>query len=563
MTGPGAVGLLEGALHRAVEDRLVPRRQLLGDGALERHAAQRLAGRPTSRGRSRWRAARCGRTRWRSTGGGRAGRPPPRPGARPACGCRGRSPTAAGSPATAAGPARRRRRRARGGVMWAWTRSRSRPASTASATSPRELLGGRLGERHAGRAVVGALEEEPLAVDRQRSSERMRTWRSPVRRRALVGRRCRPRAGSSAHLDARRRARAGSPSARGHHSAGRSTVERSTRPRSRRRRAAARPRGRGPARAVVRSVTVAGARSLSSTARSATTAPLGGRLAAQRRAGGRCAPGRSAVDADRPPDAAGVPVGVEAVPVLEHAGDVALGGLVASAARRSPRRRGGARDRAAQRLGDLEGVRDEVALGVARGRRRRARRRPGRRGRRSVSQARRPSRWRRAGRSGAGRAAGRRRRRTPGSERQWPGTAIGSQSAVVEVRSRARCGAGPRRRRRLARCRSAPSEARRLPGPDAPRIAPSGRGRVASDRLADEPTLRPATLGQLRESGWELDPGQGGDAAQRGRADPGRRAAVPERARLRGHGPAAARERAPRRPRRDLPRASAARPRPA
>ena len=30
-----------------------------------------------------------------------------------------------------------------------------------------------------------------------------------------------------------------------------------------------------------------------------------------------------------PPDAAGVPVGVEAVPVLEHAGEVALGGEVA------------------------------------------------------------------------------------------------------------------------------------------------------------------------------------------------------------------------------------------
>ena len=70
-----------------------------------------------------------------------------------------------------------------------------------------------------------------------------------------------------------------------------------------------------------------------------------------------------ALEPHRTPDAAGVPVGVDAVPVLEDAGDVALRGAIGLT---------GARDLdreevlAAPRhvLGDVELVREEVALGV-------------------------------------------------------------------------------------------------------------------------------------------------------------------------------------------------------
>ena len=54
-----------------------------------------------------------------------------------------------------------------GRVMWPWMRSRSRPASAASATSRAQVFGRRLGERHPGGPGVGALEEQPLAVDGQ------------------------------------------------------------------------------------------------------------------------------------------------------------------------------------------------------------------------------------------------------------------------------------------------------------------------------------------------------------------------------------------------------------
>ena len=76
------------------------------------------------------------------------------------------------------------------------------------------------------------------------------------------------------------------------------------------------------------------------------------------------ADGPGPLDAHRPPDPARVPVGVEAVPVLEDAGEVALGGAVAGG-------RAGDLDGeevlgpVAQRVGDLEGVGEEVALGVA------------------------------------------------------------------------------------------------------------------------------------------------------------------------------------------------------
>ena len=107
----------------------------------------------------------------------------------------------------------------------------------------------------------------------------------------------------------------------------------------------------------------AGARRCRASARSTSTArsAVASRHSTRRRAM-RTGPGLG--DAHRAPDAARVPVGVEAVPVLEHAGDVALGGQVG-------RRGAGDLDgevvlaAGAQRVGDLEGVRDEVALGVA------------------------------------------------------------------------------------------------------------------------------------------------------------------------------------------------------
>ena len=105
------------------------------------------------------------------------------------------------------------------------------------------------------------------------------------------------------------------------------------------------------------------ASSLSSVARSTSTArsAVASRHSARSRA---MRTGPVSVDAHRPPDAARVPVGVEAVPVLEDAGEVALGGEVGRAG-------AGHLDgevvlaAGAQRVGHLEGVREEVALGVA------------------------------------------------------------------------------------------------------------------------------------------------------------------------------------------------------
>ncbi len=67
---------------------------------------------------------------------------------------------------------------------------------------------------------------------------------------------------------------------------------------------------------------------------------------------------------DRPPQTSGVPFGIDAVPVLEDPGDVALGRAIALGST-------GRLDRedvigtGGHRIGDLEGVREEVALGVA------------------------------------------------------------------------------------------------------------------------------------------------------------------------------------------------------
>ncbi len=70
------------------------------------------------------------------------------------------------------------------------------------------------------------------------------------------------------------------------------------------------------------------------------------------------------VEADGAPDAARVPIRIEAVPVLEDAGQIAFGRAIARRAARDLRGKEvlGA---GAKVFGDLEGVREEVALGVA------------------------------------------------------------------------------------------------------------------------------------------------------------------------------------------------------
>ena len=152
----------------------------------------------------------------RSTGGGRAGRRPRAPGAPPACGSCGRSPTAAGSPATAACRARRRRRTAPGAAMWPCTRRRGRarrrgPArrrarSSAGVASPSAMPR---------RRQVGALDEHPLAVDREHPVAAAPPRASPVRTLRGVADRRRRR-----DLDRRPSVSGWSPSDHGHHSRG-------------------------------------------------------------------------------------------------------------------------------------------------------------------------------------------------------------------------------------------------------------------------------------------------------------------------------------------------------
>jgi hypothetical protein len=91
--------------------------------------------------------------------------------------------------------------------------------------------------------------------------------------------------------------------------------------------------------------------------------PLGGRVAAQH-AQPRDAHRPGLGDAHRAPDPARVPLGVQAVPVLEHARQVSLAGEVRLARARHLHREQ-VLAALAQRVGDLERVGHEVALGVA------------------------------------------------------------------------------------------------------------------------------------------------------------------------------------------------------
>ena len=206
--------------------------------------------------------------------------------------------------------------------MWAWIRSRSSPASHASSTS-----------RASSSGVASAIAIrvgpwfEPLRKRRSPLTlaihERRRTWRSPVRR-------CRasevppPSSASSTHTDVEVVERRRRPSARGHQSSGRSIVIVHSRSLA--------PAASGwsatwstpPSGAVHRHR--AGGVAVERGAQHEHR-PLGRGLAAQRAQPGD--PHRARLGhPHRPPDAAGVPVGVEAVPVLEHAGEVPLGGEV-------------------------------------------------------------------------------------------------------------------------------------------------------------------------------------------------------------------------------------------
>ena len=277
------------------------------------------ANRPTSRAgvgvgaraRRRARTARCGRTRSPPTGGGRADRPPRGPGARPACGCPGRSPTGGACPARAAGRPRRPRRRARAGRRGrapAAGRGRSRRRGRRRAAPPR-------GSPRPGPCAVGpwfaplTKRRSPLTDTTQ---SRIATCRSPVRERPPVAGPVRAVGGD---LDGdvlerlvAERVRPPEPGLGDRHgplelvlAAGQRDVlgvvgaadgggdrwrrrprPRRARPAPRRRPASRRPGGTAPAGAGCGSAPVVSMR-------------------------------------DRPPDAAGVPVGVEAVPVLEDA----------------------------------------------------------------------------------------------------------------------------------------------------------------------------------------------------------------------------------------------------
>ena len=265
-------------------------------------------------------------------------------------------------------------------------------------------------------------------------------------------------------------------------------------------------------------------------------------------------------DAGRPPDAARIPVGVSAIPVLEHAGDVPL--------RRPIGLRGAGRLDAEQvlgpggeGLGHLELMREEVALGVADVaaiqpdvalvedavqhepvavvRRRPVVVEPGAIQQRSV-------------RLGEGRG----RPPVAGNLDRLPGGVVGviepgaAQLVVGDQR--------PPRPRQLHGAQTLPVGARR--SFEASR-APDGKTR--SDGKLPAMSLRAANLGQLKESGWESIPVKEEvrrNAIERIRAGEPLLDTCP---RLRGHRPSATRERAPRRARRDLPRASVVRPRPA
>ncbi len=238
--------------------------------------------------------------------------------------------------------------------MWPWTRSTSSPASTASSMSRRISAGVASASptRVGSRLAPFRNSRSPLT---EHTHSFQATSRSPVRRfrRSLNS----PSTITSIDISVN----GWSPSERGHHSAGFSMSRfqlTSLRPPASDRSDSAigRPsieRADADAAAVV--AVEAGVEEHVRPRRVGVAAQHTEPIDANR---------AGVVEAHRPPEAAGVPVAVDAVPVLEHAGDVAL---VAGAALRRARHLDGEHVLVAEsrQRGDVERVRDEVALGVA------------------------------------------------------------------------------------------------------------------------------------------------------------------------------------------------------
>ena len=231
-TGRDPSALCSARLIDAVEHAAVPGRELLP--AASRAATGAAVPVPTAAGRPRRRhrlvvaAPQRDRRVVAEQVDQRLG-----PGARPACGCPGRSAPCSGMSCHS------EQARLVGRVVELGPGHVGVDAHQVEPGLDRQLdvaaqLGRRgLAERHAGRPEVGALEEQPLAVDRGHPARR-RTERSPVRsRRSSLTRRAgrrgarrRRQAGRRRQhdRDPQRRAATASPRARGHHSSGRSIV---------------------------------------------------------------------------------------------------------------------------------------------------------------------------------------------------------------------------------------------------------------------------------------------------------------------------------------------------
>ena len=276
---------------------------------------------PAARPRCIGRPARCARTTARSTGDGRAVDCFAGLAHGLARGSGGRSPTAAGSPATAACRARRRRRTARAGDV-AVHSEQVEPGLAASSTSRRSSSAVGVAQARAASGEVGALHEHPLAVDRA----------DPVLQRDLAQPGARDSAVADHAVDEDLDVDVGQ----------RLVAERPRPPQLRLvdvevpvdlvDASGERLLGLADDRRRRRSCTPATVRAPSLSSRACEPQVGAGvvDVAAQHPAGGRAdRPG--VVDPHRPPQPAGVPVGSSGVPVLEHPGDVAPAAVALSA----------------------------------------------------------------------------------------------------------------------------------------------------------------------------------------------------------------------------------------
>ena len=405
--------------------------------------------------------------------------------------------------------------------MWAWTRSRSRPASLASATSRRQLV-----RRWPRRAPCGVgpwlapfrNRRSPLTVKHPVAH---RTWRRPVRSARAgrltdaVGER-RPRR--------RRRAAAGRRARAATTAPGRSTVSVHSTWFS--------PAASVPLVSLLDGVAHAPSRWWPRPARP-RRAPLGSATTARaslasrhstRRCG--CGPGRSRSRRT----GRQIPPGFQSgsrqsqcwnTPVMLR---LAVRSRLRGAGR--PRRRARARVRAGERLGDLERVREEVALGVAEvgavepdvalvedavERPASCRRRPGRRS------------WSKRVRYSSGPSrVGERRRRPPvaGHLDRLPVGVVEARRASVRRSSSSATSA-----RHVPDSSMAARRYRLAPGDRSEhRAAPIGRRDATVGCRAM--SSRAANLGQLKESGWESVPVKEEVRRNADRAHPRRRAAV-------------------------------------